>query len=580
MWSISVDENQHPGTIVTEIAAEDPEGAQLSFSISSDFADIKDVLEVDANGNVRTVGGGPDYEIQSQYVVVIAVSDHVHDVAVTLEMAIRDTNDPPEFDAEEIALTLPIGLGRRSLYSIRNWISLGTVTAVDREGDDITYEIVAGNPSYYDGNIEKTIYGLEINDEGELLIDHPWIFAFDEDLYEGQFAQEDLRRRAQFHYSYERTTNTAVDIRATDSNGNWREKQVMIQANPEVLTLHQECGSGFTKEQWKCRTVKEIYPPKPTTTASDRDTLPGGLHYNRSQYDLMMRDEFNGTELDESIWTLDVSKGGNREVSDGKLIMNSDNLRWGGRHCEIPGTSLTTRGKLEFTYGYLEIAYTHIPYTQGAYIGHYILSDGRYWGGNGGDATLPPEIAGTGSFTLKDNLTIRGLEIDIFEYFARQFTTADFVIHYGKGSAPAKCVDHGSAADYSDFYSGGKAWKPWHWSFRDRSTTTPTIFAMEWTPSGYRIFLAGRRVPFVNYQCSETTVGYQYSTFRADYGNSIIARGVSHAPQNISLVGVFRYLRGPAQALCNSALDTTVEIDYVRLWQPRNNYSDVTKIYR
>ena len=95
LWSMTIDESQHPGTIVTEIATEDPEDAQLSFSISSAVAGIEDVLAVDDDGSVRTVGGGLDYEIQSHYVVVITVSDDIHDVTVTLEMAIRDINDPP-----------------------------------------------------------------------------------------------------------------------------------------------------------------------------------------------------------------------------------------------------------------------------------------------------------------------------------------------------------------------------------------------------------------------------------------------------------------------------------------------------
>lgn len=111
------------------------------------------------------------------------------------------------------------------------------------------------------------------------------------------------------------------------------------------------------------------------------------MNLDKNGYKLVWNDEFDGSKLDSSKWTLRTDMRGNSElelcgeensdvmrVDDGKLklsVIKNDDIKSKARYSTC--YSVTTFNKMRFRYGYLEIS-ARVPFMQGAWPSFWLKS--------------------------------------------------------------------------------------------------------------------------------------------------------------------------------------------------------------
>ena len=118
--SFSAPENQLAiGTVI----ASDEEDDELSFSISGEE------LVITAEG-VLTFVSAPDFETKSSYSAVVTVSDGINEATQDIAVNVTNVND-----------VAPVFTSSATFSAAENQTAIGTVTATDAEGDDVTFTI-------------------------------------------------------------------------------------------------------------------------------------------------------------------------------------------------------------------------------------------------------------------------------------------------------------------------------------------------------------------------------------------------------------------------------------------------------
>ena len=80
--------------------------------------------------NVLTFKEAPDYETKSSYIITLSLTDGTETVTKDITIAITNVNDvAPEFTSEA------------TFSAAENQTAIGTVTATDAEGDDVTFTV-------------------------------------------------------------------------------------------------------------------------------------------------------------------------------------------------------------------------------------------------------------------------------------------------------------------------------------------------------------------------------------------------------------------------------------------------------
>jgi len=121
--TIQAAENQRA---VTTISTSDVDEDDLALTISGANTNSFD-LSAD---NVLTFKAAPDFETKSSYSIILSLTDGTETVTKDLTVAITNVNDiAPKFTSEAI------------FSADENQTSIGTVTATDEEGDDITFTV-------------------------------------------------------------------------------------------------------------------------------------------------------------------------------------------------------------------------------------------------------------------------------------------------------------------------------------------------------------------------------------------------------------------------------------------------------
>ena len=116
-----VDENQ---TSIGTVTATDVDGDNITFSVAdSDF-------QITSDG-VLTFLSAPDYETKSVYTLTIIASDGRGSTSQDITVSINNLND-----------NTPVITSSYSFIADENQTSIGTVTATDADGDDITFSVV------------------------------------------------------------------------------------------------------------------------------------------------------------------------------------------------------------------------------------------------------------------------------------------------------------------------------------------------------------------------------------------------------------------------------------------------------
>ncbi|MGX9543255.1 Ig-like domain-containing protein, partial [Shewanella sp. A22] len=145
-YSFNYLENSSDTTVIGTVSATDPEGKDVSYSIVS--GDTNGWFEIDpVTGVISLTPAGVtaaanDFEVMANvHDLVVGASDGVNTSNINVTLTELDVNEGPEF-------TPPVGETSYSFNYLENSSDttvIGTVSATDPEGKDVSYSIVSGN---------------------------------------------------------------------------------------------------------------------------------------------------------------------------------------------------------------------------------------------------------------------------------------------------------------------------------------------------------------------------------------------------------------------------------------------------
>ena len=638
-------------------------GRNLRYRLQSVGIEAEQRLTVSASGVVRVGPAGLDYE---------ADDDHSHRVAVmvtngggaaataAVTVHLLDVNEPPIVPPGGMNLALPYSLmvvgnsrnpfrscdqpvypanGNRRGYKTSRVMSGIFEQVTDPEGGALSWTIAAGNPAYTDG-AGVTREGFCIDAQGYLRVLYAALILHDSSLWP-DLTQQQLDS-LDGGFTGQRSEPIHLQVTASDPQGNTNTVAIRIAPNQRARDAHARCEKMSPGSRWRCHHLREELPhPAPVTTTADRLTLPAGLSQPGAHYDLVLRDEFEGDEINTDLWSWRYRPP---EVRNGKLSLvfvprlvvddgfdtrpaTSEEIADSrtAKRCAYSGRTIFMQAR--YQYGYMEFDITRNLQLPGAE--SFIVSY------PGGDLDAAPDhvfhtrpssnTVAPGKPTLRDVLSLEGAEIDVFEQISnwqprfrdpswnQMRVHSDFVVHYGTGQF------RGSNGNYrpADFrigsvllpsqYNSGRTWRQWYFKTSIRAAPAVKI-GWEWTPAGFRLFRNGRQITYANENCGNSgkddavqrcqfshqfawisPADYSYRSGVAMSENGVIPYGVPHVPQslNVHIGGEEDYYSShPPKPACDGTVETCCEtgeaweIDYLRIWKPRDNYADVKPVYQ
>ena len=399
-----------------------------------------------------------------------------------------------------------------------------------------------------------------------------------------------------------------VEVSVTDSGSGlkvFREIEVLAPSGAP------DCHGypAMDPDRFTCLFLREELPAEPpTTTAALRAGLPD-LVQPAENYELVFAEEFGGTTIDRTsgcenrmgnvdgdLWEYDRDPCNDTDPR-GEPCFNVRNGRLSISIASGCSSKLETEGKFSYRYGYLEVRYTVTL----RYPGFYSNFAAVQWAG-GFRQSLRHQHDRYGVVvdsyeSVSKNL---GVELDLFEYVPKGSGSWDGTIamhQYMNWDGGKPLVDHPAVRPQrTDKHYQLRCGfpQPCH---GDRQMTLTSGF--EWTPRGYRNFgkLRGssgdfERIPqdrvLTRYKTRLGDTGF-YSRWRhfsederrrlfeeTEPGNpeSMLEQvAIAHIPASLELVA-WGYPQG------TTSIRTRVEIDYVRVFQPVNRYTDMDPLYQ
>ena len=399
-----------------------------------------------------------------------------------------------------------------------------------------------------------------------------------------------------------------VELSASDAATELKVYREVLVGPPDRVTGCEDYGEN-NPDAFTCLFLRELLPSDAPTGVSEstlRADLPG-LVQDESNYELVFSEEFDGTPppaneagcrdgystLDNDAWNHTVacdnvdSRGepcGN--IVDGAFVMADSG--------SCPGSGLGTHGKVHAKYGYFELKYTINMDRWSAY-GNYnfvLITQGE-------KLRFLLDRYGVELEDWEDYLTNLDIEIDIVEHetHARQ----DVAHQYGN---PGFFIRNADLAPIRT-----SKWNRFCSAF-DTITVNPNLpcrpskvftvtRGIEWTPRGYRTFIkvdgihddmivvpkeritvqtqrvAGNRVVSGWRSVTGSAKDRYFEYVDPDDTDTILEQVVvSHVPLPLAF-GAWGWF-GPQAPY----IRTRMKIDYVRVWQPTNHYSDMEPVYQ
>ncbi len=380
-------------------------------------------------------------------------------------------------------------------------------------------------------------------------------------------------------------------------------REVMVKPPPAASGC-EDYGDD-TPEAFTCLFLRQLLPDAQAYEASSsrlQSRLPG-LVQDSSNYHLVFEEQFNGdppaadasgcrnglSTLDDSIWNyydaclnLDSKKETCSNVESGAFVFGVAGACGKGDHSSA---GLDTYGNLHFKYGYLEFKYT---FNQDRW-------DNVYYNFNlilytyGKKLRYLRDRYGVEIHDAEDLLKHAELEIDVLEApglyeFSGQWFNWDY---YNTGLTPlvtTKFANYCGAGLASYIDVDRRSCKP-----DGKFTVTRGI---EWTPRGYRTFIkvvgvhnhltiVDKDFIFIQHKPNGGDQSFVQARDRyfeylvpGDPGTLLEKVAVGHVPLPIAL-GSWGFMdhRHPY-------IRTRMKIDYIRVWQPENHYSDMEPVYQ
>ncbi|MYA41301.1 MAG: hypothetical protein F4Z31_06080 [Gemmatimonadetes bacterium] len=362
----------------------------------------------------------------------------------------------------------------------------------------------------------------------------------------------------------------------------------------------------FTVDAYVCLFLRQRIPEGATDGADEAGLRAGlpGLVQDTGNYSLVFAEEFNGTPPDpndagcrdglttvnDDVWNyvdtcswVDSQGEACSNVADGSFYAGSAYL------C---GTNLNTFGKLHYQYGYMEVKYTlnvdrhphvHQNYNFVAWAPAY--PEQHLWSQYG--VTIN---------SWEDFLKYATVELDFLEYVPSDWHSS-WGIHanWGPFLSNVESYRTGVRLDYCPT-TRVDPYQVLSNTETCAATDTHTVtLGVEWTPRGYRTFVSWediqddltvwpkRGIGFdhrpaggspIHVQGTARDSRFEYLT-PGDTSTILTQTGVAHTPNPIG-IGAF----GDNLPSTVGRIRTKVKFDYIRLWQPKNHYSDMEPVYQ
>ena len=428
-------------------------------------------------------------------------------------------------------------------------------------------------------------------------------------------------------------------IAATDLlTGKSAEKDIVVESAPRS----DECGSysAGSIEEYKCLYQQEL--PALTQNTHDPSLLASlpRLVQSSSNYRLIFREEFNGTgleSLEPSVLRIDIN-GNNcpTTVENGYYAFTQNDSLTG---CP---NKLSTQGRFEYKYGYLEVK-VKLPLKQSdAYSNFAFVLYSRYHerksSADAANYAILRHYDLLGFNQAQDYYTYRGGELDLFEYvsgstrrlhyhtYSNYYSDTRYIptLHampkrYDTGLA--FCSDIGPR--FIPYLLGDSRCASRYSSLSYDNSLLTVTFGLEWTPEGYRRFhkVEGIHDSFVIQPTSRMQFGLKdlspaqqtggdwilekassITYYRGWIDNNEAAQsfleslfhyqdedmdndGTADDPDPESLLLQYNIFHTPAYIEVNNWGDSRIStnkmyIDYIRVFQPVDKYSSMTPVYQ
>ena len=372
--------------------------------------------------------------------------------------------------------------------------------AVEELHDRGLYQICSnasssGQVAYDSGKCEDVLIGVRS-------IDGRMYFYFDD----GGMAHRAKYRHA---FKMEDFEPQRAEVSAQESSGSLKIYRDILVTPPDRTP---DCSDYPTREslRYSCLFLGELLPQTlPGTTTTLTNGLPDALTQAKSNYRLVLSEEFEGTPggvegdacrngmtlIDEQIWTYDATPCDGVDA-DGVTCENVANGRLSHSVSRTCGSGLSSKGKFAFKYGYFEYQYSFNLKYENSYMNAAMVI---------GDSRSPERMIfpryGLAVRSYEDMLKIMPIEIDVTEYnprlnldyshrnlnnpdwiddpdFPRRDATRNNRFCVGLNRLRVRDLYFGSlTSGCSRTADGGKG---------SRVTVTKGV---EWTPAGYRYFI-------------------------------------------------------------------------------------------
>lgn len=177
----SLSENNEVGFEIGTVNAGDPDGDDITYSIS----DGDGVFSIDANTGVLTTAEIVDYEINSQFILTVAVSDGFLASSATIVINVTDVDET--VNSAPILLDRTFTIPENSV----NGFYLGTLLGTDEEGDVLSYSILSGN-ELGGFSLESSSGLLLVSDQTQLDFETNPSFALTVEVSDGELTDTAL----------------------------------------------------------------------------------------------------------------------------------------------------------------------------------------------------------------------------------------------------------------------------------------------------------------------------------------------------------------------------------------------------
>ncbi len=379
-------------------------------------------------------------------------------------------------------------------------------------------------------------------------------------------------------------------------------REVLVNPPPEVQGC--EDYDDYTIEAYVCLYLREIIPEEARggNEATLRAGLPG-LVQDSSNYQLVFAEEFDGSPpaanfvgcrdglstLDDSVWNygnacawVDSRGESCGNIADGSLKVAAAYKCYAG---------LNTFGKVQYKYGYLEFKYTVNMDYWSNWPNYNLIA----WNPHNWRKHLWNQY-GVPMNDWEDYLKYGDVELDWLEYVPGSRHQSSIVhanwAHSSAGNLPSYKIG-------TNFNFCRRTSNPYHRFYVNpaggcrRADTFTVTMGVEWTPRGYRTYttldgihdeqtlVTEQYLEIMDFkegrtaQIPEGDRARYFEYLDPDDPSTILGQvGVAHTPSPLS-IGTWGWMR-----VGQSYIRSWMKIDYIRLWQPENHYSDMEPVYQ